>query len=491
MEVAHRVGVAVDVGLEAAALDEDEGGGRGRAEKFLAERHGAVEIAMRRRVAAVGGIHLRQQCQRLRTPGERQARGRGHQLQRFGDRGERRGGVTGAERHGGLDAQAVHQLATGAELDRIHAAVLELAGIGGRELAADRGRLAGEGKRLRVFALVGGIEGEIGDVARMEAIRGRALDDRIGAPEQRLGLVEPALVADLKRELDQRRAEALRVGTQHPRLDLRGAAERVLGAGEILRAVVEPAQPNEVVIAGDIGALDPAEIALDARLEGRGHRRGILRRERGAGFLRDRRLQHRQQRGQAFRLLDRSAAGGHQHDLRPAAVLERAGIDEHVGAAADPGAAVAAHALGDALAADAFLARPLDGGVAGEGVGAEGGGGDRRGPKGADRLLGIAAGNVEGRWRSRHQRRPGARRAATGLAGQVLAERALAVAGERAGGAGCAAAARGDAGQQQQEGKRAAKSRHHQRASLPQLEKSLFSSGTFEPRAIRDNWRHS
>src|SRR5204863_4370924 len=104
--------------------------------------------------------------------------------------GERARGVAEAQRHGGLDAQAVRELAPCAELLRVLDRRGERVALGLQALATASRRLVRIGQGLAVLALVGGIECEVRAIARVQRVRCRALDDRIGAPEQTCGFVE-------------------------------------------------------------------------------------------------------------------------------------------------------------------------------------------------------------------------------------------------------------------------------------------------------------
>ena len=101
----------------------------------------------------------------------------------------------------------------------------------------------------------------------MQRVRCRALDDRIGAPEQTRGLVETALVADLEGEFDHHGARALGTRAEHTSLDVECAAKSVLGTGEILRAVVESAESHELGEACEVGAAHLLRAALEPSLD--------------------------------------------------------------------------------------------------------------------------------------------------------------------------------------------------------------------------------
>jgi len=64
--------------------------------------------------------------------------------------------------------------------------------------------LASEGERFREVSLVGGVERQIGiePGTRIDARRG--LDDGSGTAEEAVCLIEPPLVADLKRKFHER-----------------------------------------------------------------------------------------------------------------------------------------------------------------------------------------------------------------------------------------------------------------------------------------------
>src|SRR6266852_1125408 len=150
------------------------------------------------------------------------------------------------------------------------------------------------------------------------------------AGEERARLGEMLLVAELQRQMHERHGEA---GVGRPEdLLLHGerVAEGVLGAGEIVDAVLAVAEPHQPVIAVEVAAAEGLRRqALVDELAGGGARRRRLR-ERVSGEARHRRLDRRHRRGHAVGHEGLAAIGRGDGDMGPAAVALGA-LHEHGG----------------------------------------------------------------------------------------------------------------------------------------------------------------